>query len=184
MPRGDSITSVPGIGPKTEKELRRAVRGSRSPKTGDVTVDEVVRKSGTGILKVHLGSKQREKLSEAANTSKVLTQSDQQRMRSERSSEVNRDPSQVKPVGDFGIVRSDRQKAFEFHQDRSEVAQRVDGNRRAKVTDDFEQWSSDPSQFDFPGIDTPSRKPRLQERDLDEVNESSLLRDAEDVLDL
>lgn len=47
-------------------------------------------------------------------------------------------------------------KAQQTHQNRSEMAQRVDGRRKAELADDYEQWRSSPSQYDLPGVDTPA----------------------------
>lgn len=47
-------------------------------------------------------------------------------------------------------------KAQQTHQNRSEMAQKVDERRKAELADDYEQWRSSPSQYDLPGVDTPS----------------------------
>jgi len=47
-------------------------------------------------------------------------------------------------------------KAQQVHQDRSPEARRVDAQRKAKIADDYGQWRSAPSQYDYPGVDTPT----------------------------
>jgi hypothetical protein len=47
-------------------------------------------------------------------------------------------------------------KAQQVNQDRSQMARRVDSQRKAEIADDYEQWRESPSQFDYPGVDTPS----------------------------
>lgn len=47
-------------------------------------------------------------------------------------------------------------KAQQVHKDRSPMARRVDSRRRAEIADDYQEWRSAPSQFDYPGVDTPS----------------------------
>jgi hypothetical protein len=47
--------------------------------------------------------------------------------------------------------------AKRVHNARSSEAKRVDNRRKATVTGDFDKWVNAPSQYDFPGIDTPER---------------------------
>jgi hypothetical protein len=68
--------------------------------------------------------------------------------------------------GDFEIDRREYNRAEEFQEERSSKARRVDARRRAPVTDEITTWKSDPSHYDYPGIDTPSDEPGRQERDL------------------
>lgn len=49
-------------------------------------------------------------------------------------------------------------RARKFQQDRSPEAKRVDNNRKAPVTDEITTWKEDPSQWDYPGMDTPGGK--------------------------
>jgi len=50
--------------------------------------------------------------------------------------------------------RRDRIAASELHDERSKKAQRVDERRGAPVTNDLDKWSSNPDEFDYPGVDT------------------------------
>jgi len=47
-------------------------------------------------------------------------------------------------------------KAQQVNQNRSVMARRVDGQRKAEIADSYDQWRSSPSQFDYPGVDTPT----------------------------
>jgi hypothetical protein len=53
------------------------------------------------------------------------------------------------------VDRRDQRQAEEFHSERSSMSRRVDNNRAAKTTSEFEEWADDPDEFDFPGVDTP-----------------------------
>jgi hypothetical protein len=44
-----------------------------------------------------------------------------------------------------------------IHEDRSMRSQELDESLKAPIAEAPEQWASDPSQFDWPGIDTPPR---------------------------
>jgi hypothetical protein len=62
-------------------------------------------------------------------------------------------------VGEFDVDIRDKIRAEERQDERSPEAVRVDNNRRAPVTNDFETWSENPSRFDFAGVDTPKPEP-------------------------
>lgn len=47
--------------------------------------------------------------------------------------------------------------ASRVHNARSPMAKRVDNRRKATVTGDFDKWVNAPSEFDYPGVDTPER---------------------------
>jgi hypothetical protein len=46
-------------------------------------------------------------------------------------------------------------RAQATHADRSAEARRVDNNRSAERTRDYEEWAAAPDSHDFPGVDTP-----------------------------
>jgi len=60
----------------------------------------------------------------------------------------NRDGQRLRGKGD------DFDRLQDVHDERSKRARRVDERRQAKVTRDPIQWVNNPSQYDFPGIDT------------------------------
>jgi len=55
--------------------------------------------------------------------------------------------------GSVGVGELVRAQAT--HARRSPEARRVDNNRSAERTRDYEEWSSSPDSHDFPGVDTP-----------------------------
>lgn len=53
------------------------------------------------------------------------------------------------------IEKSDRVKAQEYHQERSQAARVADESfRSTRVTDDYETWRAAPNEYDFEGVDT------------------------------
>jgi len=174
------ITEVPYIGEKSAEEFRRKIRRNRpTAKIGTVpTINDVSRNKG--VADVFFNVRQKENLRDEGARVSFTTEEKQKRNRQSTSTTTERDPSSTNNVGDFRVLNADRREAFEFHQDRSETAQEVDENRRAPITTDVEKWKSDPNGFDFPGIDTPRRKPRREEKDRNSVDPSMLLRPFDD----
>lgn len=70
-------------------------------------------------------------------------------------------------VGDFSVPEDDFEEATEFNQSRSPRSRGQDSGKRAPVTNDFDQWKSDPGHFDYPGVDTPSTDPEKRKSDID-----------------
>jgi len=56
---------------------------------------------------------------------------------------------------DATVTPAERLQAENKQRERSEVAQRVDSQRQAPVTGDFDDWAAAPGQLDFPGVDSP-----------------------------
>lgn len=166
------LTDVPGIGKKTERELRRSFSGDRP--TGNIgkelNVSEVTSRSGSGLLDAKLAKDQKQAL--AQETGRAIGGEVAPRERSQSTQSTN-----TTNVGDFRVGKDERERAWNAHQERSALSQEQDEERRARITTDVDQWMSDKDSFDFPGIDTPSRKPRAQEKDEPFVDEDSLLRD-------
>jgi len=163
----EPVTNVPYIGEKTAKTIRRKVRsftnkgpvGDRMP-----TVEETLAVP-EGVLQQELGTRQRKELAKYVGNRETSLLTREEAREVQRQQSRNREKSERKGVGDFVVNRNDQQKAFDQHQDRSERAKDVDNQRRATLTTEFELWSENPGRYDFPGIDTPSRKPRVQEDD-------------------
>jgi len=181
--RGEPVTNVPYIGEKTAKTIRRKVRsftnkgpvGDRMP-----TVEETLAVP-EGVLQQELGTRQRKELSKYVGNRKtsLLTREEEREVQRQQSS--NREKSERKGVGDFVVNRSQQKEAFEQHQDRSARAKDVDNQRRATLTTNFELWSENPGRYDYPGIDTPSRKPRVQEDDKPFVEPEDFRRETDDM---
>lgn len=51
---------------------------------------------------------------------------------------------------------NEKRKAAEVHSERSQRARASDESQRATLTTNYEEWESNPANFDFPGVDTPS----------------------------
>jgi len=154
------LTSVKGIGQKTADKLRRRLRGSRATTNvgGSVSVSEAA--SNPAVTKTVLNAKQQRGLSDAAVGFRPERSARKQQSSGSSSS------SDSSNVGDFRVLTDDRKKASDFHQSRSQEAQRIDENRRAPIETDFQEWADDPDDLDFPGVDTPaSRSPRAKDKD-------------------
>jgi len=168
--------AVPYIGEKTARELRKGL--SRN-KRGKTLTPRRAANLNKEFLQVKLGKRQRKELAKYVgdNETRLLTRQERQE---ETSSQVDStQKSERKGVGDFMVNRSQQKEAFEQHQDRSARARDVDNQRRATLTTDFETWSNAPDRFDYPGIDTPGRKPRVQEDDKPFVEPDDFRREAE-----
>lgn len=73
-------------------------------------------------------------------------------------------PDEVE-AGPFDVERSAYEKAVEAHEERSQMSQERDEDKRARITTDLDLWLSDMDSFDFPGVDTPTTRPQPQEKD-------------------
>lgn len=62
-------------------------------------------------------------------------------------------------------------RLLEFHESRSERAQRVDEARKAPITNDPDEWMAAPDEYDYPGVDTPSAR---RDRLVDQFNEGDI----------
>lgn len=68
-------------------------------------------------------------------------------------------------IGDFSVVDRALGLARETQEERSETAREVDEEKRAPITTKYPLWSENPSEYDFPGIDTPSENPSVLPKD-------------------
>lgn len=70
--------------------------------------------------------------------------------------------------GDFWVdfTEMDKARARNDAQSRSQEAVRIDDQRRAPITTDYEQWRDAPGQWDYPSVDTPTQEPDLLPKDL------------------
>jgi hypothetical protein len=162
------LTDVPGIGPATERKLRRTIgRESRSTANlGDeLTIREAERKLGTGKgspLDSLLARDQKEALAEELGRAVGGVGSGV----SSSSSRENPIPDERTRVGDFLVEQGTRQEAFDEFQELPADRRRADKEQRARITTDLEEWEQNISGLDFPGIDTPGRRVREQEKDI------------------
>ena len=73
---------------------------------------------------------------------------------------------------------SDKQRAEEYHRERSKRSRIADESFRAvTVTDDYERWRQNPDEIDFEGVDTipPSRKRQRAESALQTAQDVGLV---------
>lgn len=173
----EDVTAVPYIGEKTARELRKGL--SRNQRGRTLTPRRAANLNKE-FLQVKLGKRQRKELAKYVGDSPTRLLTRQERREENRNQNRSTTKSERKGVGDFMVNRSEQKEAFEQHQERSARAQDVDNQRRATVTTNFELWSDHPDRYDFPGIDTPSRKTRIQDADKPFVTAEDLRRDTDD----
>lgn len=161
------LTELPGIGEKTEKDLRKSLRGSRptSQIGSELSVNEVTRQGRGGeggLLDVKLDKNQKQAVADEVGRS-VGGVTGSSRPRSGSGSKI---PDGFKRQGDFLFESGQRKEAGQEFNDLPQDRQEADRGERARVTTDLEEWEDNKSGLDFPGIDTPSRKPREKDKDL------------------
>lgn len=70
-------------------------------------------------------------------------------------------------IGDFVVgSEGDITMARAAHRGRSERAQTIDEQRRARVTTDASRYAKRPGELDYPAVDTPSTDPNVLPKDL------------------
>jgi len=177
--RNQEITDVPYIGETTAFQLRKAVPRN---KCGTKLTAGKASRLPNDVLQVKLDKRQRKELAKAVGEpeTKFLTREEKSEIASQQQS-GRTDPGETIRRGDFKVNRETYKEGREMHNERSAEAQRVDEQRRARVTTDFSQWANNMDSFDYPGIDTPNRrKPRRKDKDRGFVDSNALLRPFED----
>jgi len=144
---------IDGIGPQTAKKIK-SVRGVNAPTdVADMSADELSDKAGishsraTKAIKGGGGN---------PNVSK----------RNKNTGSVSAAGIKTKQ-GDFmvGFGDLDRARARNDPRSRSEEAVRMDEQKRAPVTTNYEKWKDNPARWDFPGVDTPTQDPKALPKD-------------------
>jgi hypothetical protein len=162
-----NLTDLPGIGEKTERDLRKSFRGDRATSRigKELSVNEVssvTSRGEGGLLDVKLDKNQKESLaSEIGRSVGGVVGSSR-----ERSGSGSKIPDGFKRQGEFLFESGQRKEAFQEFNDLSQDRQEADRAERARVTTDLEEWEDNKSGLDFPGVDTPNRKPREKDKDL------------------
>jgi hypothetical protein len=175
----EDVTAVPYIGEKTARELRKGLSRNNRGKT---LTPRRAANLNTNFLQTKLGKRQRKELAKYVGDpeTRLLTRQEKSEMAAQQQS----GPSETGDTitrGDFRVDRQLYSEGREMHNERSARAQDVDEQRRARVTTDFSKWANNMDEFDYPGIDTPSKtKPRRQDKDRGFVDNNSLLRPFED----
>lgn len=159
------LTDLPGIGEKTEKDLRTSFAKERSTsRVGDELLVSEVRPHNDegGILDVKLDRNQKESVADEIGrpVGGVLGSS---RTSTGRTSKI---PDGHKRKGEFVYEAGARQKAHEKFSDLPKDRRQQDRNHRARVTTDYDRWKDNTSGLDFPGVDTPRRKPTAMGKDI------------------
>lgn len=67
---------------------------------------------------------------------------------------------EVERVGDFTVTERDMEAAERVYSKRSKGSRSRDSSFRAPIASDLESWKEDPRGLDFPGVDTPTGRPR------------------------
>lgn len=167
------LTDLPGVGPKIARKFKRA--GIRGP-------EELQGKSQEEISAIDgIGPKL------AARIRTVVDQippqaygygSDPETSRSR--SKIRRrghsidiseadtviadepDPDKVKPHPyTVGVEGDDKEDAIADHAERSPESRRADESFNAPIALDYELWASNPNRYDYPGVDTISKRRHL-----------------------
>lgn len=161
------LTDLPGIGEKTELDIRKSLRGSRpTSRVGkEVSVNEVAKSARAGkggLVDVKLNKNQKEALADELGRSVGgVTGSS-----SGLGGSGSKIPDGFDVQGPFLYESGARKEAFEEFNELPEDRQQADRSERARVTTDFDEWEDNISGLDFPGIDTPKRKPREKDKDI------------------
>jgi len=80
--------------------------------------------------------------------------------------------------GDFSVSDYAHGLAKDYHEGRDPDSKRVDKQKRAPVTTDYQQWRSSPGELDYPGVDTPTNEPSVLPKDLQQQPKPGLAPEA------
>lgn len=157
---------IDGIGPKTKDRLT-SVRGVRAPAdVADYSAPELADEAGISE------SRAESAIRGAGGTPEFNTSSS--------TGSVSAAGLRF-GVGDFRVPAGGQDKAEARNERRSDEARKVDSRRRAPITTDPDQWKNNPGKFDYPGVDTPSDNPGLQDKDLPFQSQETVRRETGDL---
>jgi len=160
------LTSVPGIGEKTERQVRRLISRPTS-RVGEVTINEAARRKNVAAVQSVLQANQQRALAEVSSFQPDRSS------RQPSQSAGSAGESEFLTRGDFRLPRDDFMGARETFQALPDDQQEDDRGSREPVTTNRDLWEDNIGILDYPGVDTPSqRRPRAQDDD-------SLLTDVE-----
>jgi len=171
----DGLTELPGVGPKTAENLKRAGfdtkekirkanvrRLSRINGIGEKGSRKIIEAAG-GEVGININQKREEKnkdvIERIENTPAEKLRS---AVRGSGDDELTEGEVQEKKTdgkenpSPFTVeVTGPRRRTVEkIHQSRSERAQDVDEQQNAPITTNEEKWLENPDRFDYPGVDT------------------------------
>jgi hypothetical protein len=161
----DDITDISGIGPKTEKKLRKRLRKNRpTSRAGEkVSVTDINRNQV--IAKSILAADQQRALKDAG--SRIKLDRDARKKEAAASREKARQESDTIRRGDFRVGKDEIREAQDRFEDLPDDRREKDKNSRDPVVTDLDVWQNNISRFDFPGVDTPSnRRVRTDDTDI------------------
>ena len=163
------ITDVPYIGEQTAKKLRKKLRGNRpTSRAGEpVSVDDATR-FGTRAKTV-LDTRQQRKLAEAADTFgfKLSREARQQQAARDQAKNTSSDRERIRR-GDFVVSRDEFADARGRFEELPDEDRREDRDGREPVTTNYDQWSNNIDEFDYPGVDTPQQR-RVRQQTADNL---------------
>lgn len=73
---------------------------------------------------------------------------------------------EVEKLGDFTVLEDDLRQAEQTFSERSKGSQSRDESFRAPIATDYETWEENQRVLDFPGVDTPTDRPRHAAHDM------------------
>jgi len=148
------FTDIDGIGPATAEKIKNADYNIQAPKdVADMSADELADKAGISR------SRAKNAIKGGGGNPAVSKR--------EQTGSVSAAGIPLRQ-GDFMVSAGDIDKARARNDamSRSEQAVREDDRQRAPVTTDYDRWKANMSGLDFPGVDTPTQDPYLQEKDV------------------
>lgn len=180
----DPFTDLPGIGPKTAKNLRNAGYSSLSkiaeanPSRLAFKVDGVGETTARRIINAAGGDVEPPQTDEPEDDEPEIIEEYKpiyERIEQTAPAEIERDilsgasefttgsvekPTEEQAISPFTVdVEGPKQRSLEkIHENRSERAQDVDEQQNAPVTTDEEKWIQNKNRHDFPGVDTIPRE--------------------------
>lgn len=162
----DDITDISGIGPKTEKKLRKKLRKNRpTSRAGEkVSLTDVERNQA--VAKFVLAADQQEALVEAGSR---FTPDREVKQKIAKKKQDSRERSESDTIrrGDFRVSKDKFKSARERFKELPDDERSEDKNSRDPVVTDLDVWSDNIGRLDYPGVDTPSnRRVRTEDTDI------------------
>lgn len=146
-----SFTAIEGVGEKTARAIKNSTRANVPSDVADYSSSTLAQEAGISENRA----------------SKVIREGGGNPNVDERgrSGSVSAAGMAI-PHGDFLPDATEHSKAdIVIQPERSEAAKRVDNRRRAPITTDLETWKQNPGKYDYPGIDTPTNRPKAKPKD-------------------
>lgn len=162
----DDITKISGIGPKTEKKLRKRLRKNRpTSRAGEkVSLRDVERNQQ--VAQFVLAADQQQALVEAGSQFRPDDKA-RRKMAKKKQQDQTRPESDRIRRGDFRVGKDELQSAQDTFEDLPDDRREEDKNSRDPVVTNLDVWEDNIGRFDYPGVDTPSnRRVRTDDTDI------------------